>query len=234
MMVFAVFSVPVLAAGQHSLSKTSVTVEAGKDASIKINGLKKGESWSASADRNGVVQLLAKGNTLKIRGLSRKVNSSLVPNTTVITVKIGNEELKCNVTVTQELYYSDFNYAGENLESKTDKYNSTNYIDRVIKTDKEDSVNSRGLDLEPRRCKEGTSMGTIINKFGNKTIEDVTQDDDAQYVGDYNALLGFSTKLTYSYYDNSTSRMFYITFYFNDHSVCQEIVYHCEGIPKLA
>lgn len=163
-----------------------------------------------------------------------KQNSTAIQaNSTTITINIDGQNLSCKVSVVQELRKSDFNYAGDSATARTDEYGCTNYIQRVNTTNNESSIQTgdNDLTLKPRGCGKGTtSMGTICKTFGKKIGQDVTS-DDSQFVDEVDIFGGkYRTKSTYSYYDNSSERMFYITFYFDEHATCNNIVYHCEGI----
>ncbi|MGN0312080.1 MAG: hypothetical protein ACI4CC_04820 [Lachnospiraceae bacterium] len=179
----------------------------------------------------GSVKAVNAANTAANR--AKQNSTAIQANSTTITINVDGQKLSCKVSVMQELRKSDFNYAGDSATARTDEYGYTNYIDRVNETNKEYSINAKDddLTLEPRGYGIGNSIRKIKNVFGNKKAEDVTTDDDSQFVDDVDIFWGkYRTKLTYSYYDNSYKEMFYITFYFDGHGTCNNIVYHCEGI----
>lgn len=150
--------------------------------------------------------------------------TAIQSNSTVITIHIGDQDLTCTVAVVQELRKSDFNYTGDN---RIDAYNCTNYIDRVNTTGHEDSVfyysEYNKIKFAPRQCDLNTSANSIQKAFGKRKIVDY---DDEYFDGSYYA----ETKITYSYFDNSSSRMFYLTFILGDDARCVAIRFSCEGV----
>lgn len=160
-----------------------------------------------------------------------KQNSTAIQkNSTTITININGQNLSCKVSVVQELRKSDFNYAGDSVTARTDEYGCTNYIDRAHKSGKENSLvyndNDDDIKFMPRGCDLEISSKTVLQRFGNKKLQEFDPDVDG-----YPAVLPEPlTKVVYSYYDNSTSQMFYLTFFFKSHGKCNAIQYSCEGV----